>query len=315
MAELAPFYRDVQAHYDVSDDFYRLFLDPSMTYSCAYFVREGMTLEQAQQAKIDLALGKLDLRPGMTLLDIGCGWGSALRRAVQLHRVRAIGLTLSRNQFEYVAADIRRRGLAEAQVRLQGWEEFDHPVDRIVSIGAFEHFRRARYDEFFRRCRDLLPEDGRLLLHSIIGYSLADLRRMNIEVTRDDARFHVFIRRHIFPGGQLPQPADITNGATAAGFTVARIQSLQPHYAYTLDRWTRGLQDHRDEAISLTDESVYNRYVTYLSGAADRFRRGLLDVMQFTLVKSAPDAAHAATDRNSCATAQISEDTVTPSRE
>ncbi|MBB5915121.1 cyclopropane-fatty-acyl-phospholipid synthase [Nocardia transvalensis] len=285
MAELAPFYQDVQSHYDVSDDFYRLFLDPSMTYSCAYFEREGLTLEQAQQAKIELALGKLDLRPGATLLDIGCGWGATMRRAAEQHGAHVTGLTLSRNQFEHVTAEIHRLGLANAQVRLQGWEEYHEPVDRIVSIGAFEHFRRTRYEEFFRRCHRLLPDDGRLLLHSIIGYPLADLRRMGIEVTREDARFHVFVKRYIFPGGQLPNPGEITNLARAAGFEVARIHSLQPHYAYTLDRWADALRNRRDEAVRLTDQETYDRYQRYLTGCADRFRRGLLDVMQFTLVK------------------------------
>ncbi|MBF6171854.1 cyclopropane mycolic acid synthase family methyltransferase [Nocardia blacklockiae] len=285
VAELAPFYRDVQAHYDVSDDFYRLFLDPSMTYSCAYFEREGMTLEQAQLAKIDLALGKVDLRPGMTLLDIGCGWGSTIQRAAQRHSARVIGLTLSRNQFGYVTAQIRRRGLANAQVRLQGWEEFRQPVDRIVSIGAFEHFRRTRYAEFFRRCHGLLPDDGKLLLHTIIGTPLAELRRRDIPVTREDARFHVFVKRYIFPGGQLPRPEEVTEPARAAGFDVTRVHSLQPHYAYTLDRWALALREHRDEAVRLTDEQTYERYAHYLTGCADRFRRGLLDVMQFTLVK------------------------------
>src|SRR6266568_3792485 len=210
MARLAPFYRNVQSHYDVSDDFYRLFLDPSMTYSCAYFERANMSLEQAQLAKIELSLGKLGLQPGQTLLDIGCGWGATLFRAAARHNVRVIGLTLSRNQFDHVRREIDRRGSTGVEVRLQGWEEFDEPVDRIVSIGAFEHFRRERYAEFFDRCYSNLPADGRMLLHTIIGHTLADLLRLGIPVTRDDARFHIFIRREIFPGGQLPQPAVIT---------------------------------------------------------------------------------------------------------
>src|SRR6478752_7208565 len=126
MAELEPFYQQVQSHYDVSDDFYRLFLDPSMTYSCAYFERDDMTLEQAQLAKIDLALGKLDLRPGMTLLDVGCGWGATMMRAIEEYDVNVIGLTLSRNQHEYVREQLSRMPISRtAQVRLQGWEDFD----------------------------------------------------------------------------------------------------------------------------------------------------------------------------------------------
>ncbi|WP_280269779.1 cyclopropane mycolic acid synthase family methyltransferase [Nocardia wallacei] len=285
MAALAPFYRDVQSHYDVSDDFYRLFLDPTMTYSCGYFEHDDATLEQAQLAKIDLALGKLDLRPGMTLLDIGCGWGSTIVRAAQRYSVRVVGLTLSRNQFDHATAEIRRLGLTDAEVRLQGWEEFDGSADRIVSIGAFEHFRRERYEEFLRRCHDMLPSDGRMLLHTIIGHTLADLKRMGIPVSRENALFHIFMKREIFPGGQLPQPAEITRLAGRAGFGTERIQALQPHYARTLDEWARRLREHRDEAIAVTGEATYARYLKYLTGCAAHFRSGHLDVMQFTLVK------------------------------
>lgn len=286
MSKLAPFYDQVQSHYDVSDEFYALFLDPSMTYSCAYFERDDMTLEQAQQAKIDLALGKLDLRPGMTLLDIGCGWGSTMIRAARKYGVRVVGLTLSRNQAEHVRARLEVLGLSDtAEVRLQGWEEFDGTVDRIVSIGAFEHFRRARYEEFFARCHTMLPEDGRMLLHTIIGHTLADLRRMQVPVAREDALFHIFIKREIFPGGQLPQPGLVTRLAGQAGLGTEYIQPLRPHYARTLDLWAQALEDHREEAIRLTSEEVYARYIKYLTGCARYFRSGHLDVMQFTLVK------------------------------
>ncbi|APA99449.1 cyclopropane mycolic acid synthase family methyltransferase [Nocardia seriolae] len=285
MAQLAPFYRQVQSHYDLSDDFYSLFLDPSMTYSCAFFERAGMSLEEAQRAKIDLALGKLGLEPGMTLLDIGCGWGSNMIRAVLTYGVRVIGLTLSRNQFDYVQGMLRELGITEAEVRLQGWEEFEGTADRIVSIGAFEHFRKQRYAEFFTRCHRLLPADGRMLLHTIIGHTLAELRAADIPVTREDALFHIFIKREIFPGGQLPQPDSVTSNAEAAGFRATRIQALRPHYARTLDLWAQALESHHAEAVHLTSEEVYQRYLRYLAGCAHYFRAGHLDVMQFTLQK------------------------------
>lgn len=285
MAQLAPFYRQVQSHYDLSDDFYALFLDPSMTYSCAFFERASMSLEEAQQAKIDLALGKLGLEPGMTLLDVGCGWGSTMIRAVLTYGVRVIGLTLSRNQFDHVQTQLRELGITEAEVRLQGWEEFDGHADRIVSIGAFEHFRKERYPEFFARCHRLLPSDGRMLLHTIIGRTLAELRDAEIPVTRDDALFHIFMKREIFPGGQLPQPDTVTGNAEPAGFRTTRIQSLRPHYARTLDLWAEALEAHHDEAVRLTSEEVYQRYLKYLTGCAHYFRAGHLDVMQFTLQK------------------------------
>src|SRR3954470_15545352 len=136
--ELKPHFDDVQAHYDLSDDFFALFLDPSWTYSCAYFAREDMTLEEAQLAKVDLALGKLNLQPGMTLLDIGCGWGATMRRAVEKYDVNVVGLTLSANQAEHVHRMFdEMHTVRSRRVLLEGWERFDEPVDRIVSIGAF----------------------------------------------------------------------------------------------------------------------------------------------------------------------------------
>ncbi|MGQ4596632.1 cyclopropane mycolic acid synthase family methyltransferase [Nocardia sp. R6R-6] len=285
MSELRPFYRQVQTHYDVSDAFYALFLDPSMTYSCAYFERPDMTLEQAQYAKIDLALRKLDLRPGMRLLDVGCGWGATMVRAATEYGARVVGLTLSRNQYDHVRTMIDRKRLADVEVRLQGWEEYDDDVDRIVSIGAFEHFRRERYPTFFERCHRMLPPGGRMLLHTIVGYTLDELRRRNIPVTREHALFHIFIKREIFPGGQLPQPAEVTRCAGRAGFGTEKIQELRLHYARTLDCWAQALRAHRAEAIAIASEAVYERYLKYLTGSAANFRSGHIDVMQFTLVK------------------------------
>ena len=158
---LEPHFDDVQAHYDLSDDFFRLFLDPTRTYSCAYFEREDMTLQEAQLAKIDLTLSKLSLKPGMTLLDIGCGWGATMRRAVERYDVNVIGLTLSKNQAAHVQRMFDETDSSRSRrVLLQGWEQFDEPVDRIVSIGAFEHFGRDRYDDFFKKVFQILPDDG-----------------------------------------------------------------------------------------------------------------------------------------------------------
>src|ERR1700675_3560962 len=148
---LKPHFEDVQAHYDLSDGFFRLFLDPTQTYSCAYFEREDMTLEEAQIAKIDLALGKLGLQPGMTLLDIGCGWGATMRRAIETYDVNVVGLTLSENQAAHVQRAFDQMDTSRSRrVLLEGWEKFHEPVDRIVSIGAFEHFGRQRWGHFFK---------------------------------------------------------------------------------------------------------------------------------------------------------------------
>src|ERR1700742_2189436 len=167
-SKLTPHFADVQAHYDLSDDFFRLFLDPTQTYSCAYFERDGMTLEEAQLAKIDLALGKLGLQPGMTLLDVGCGWGATMMRAVQNYDVNVVGLTLSKNQAKHVEQLMAESDSPRSKrILLRGWEQFDEPVDRIVSIGAFEHFGHERYDAFFTMAHDALPDDGIMLLTTI----------------------------------------------------------------------------------------------------------------------------------------------------
>ena len=286
MTDLKPFYKNVQSHYDLSDDFFALFLDLTWTYSCAYFERDDMTLEEAQLAKIDLALGKLGLEPGMRLLDVGCGWGTTIIRAREKYDVDVVGLTLSEHQFGRVQSRLDALdGDRKAEVRLQGWEEFDEPVDRIVSIGAFEHFRRARHVPFFEKAYRLLPDDGTMLLHTIVGYGLDDLAEMGVAVDKRDAVFMRFIIREIFPGGELERPKTIQERAQSVGFSVDRVHSLQQHYARTLETWTENLEARKDEALEIGGQEVYDRYMKYLSGCAKQFRRGTIDVMQFTLSK------------------------------
>jgi cyclopropane-fatty-acyl-phospholipid synthase len=287
MAEkLTPHFEDVQAHYDLSDDFFRLFLDPTQTYSCAYFEREDMTLEEAQIAKMDLALGKLGLRPGMTLLDVGCGWGATMRRAIEKYDVNVIGLTLSKNQAARVQKTFDEMDTARSRrVLLQGWEQFDEPVDRIVSIGAFEHFGHDRYDAFFKMAYDTMPDDGVMLLHTITGLTGKQIVDRGLPLSFEIARFIKFIVTEIFPGGRLPSIEKVQEHSAKAGFTLARIQSLQPHYIRTLEQWAAALQAHKNEAIAIQSEEVYDTYMKYLTGCAKGFRIGYIDVNQFTLEK------------------------------
>ena len=283
---LKPHFEDVQAHYDLSDDFFALFLDPSRTYSCAYFERDDMTLEEAQLAKVDLALGKLGLEPGMTLLDIGCGWGSTMLRAIEKYDVNVIGLTLSKNQHAHVqeafdALDSPR----SRQVLLKGWEEFDQPVDRIVSIGAFEHFGRDRFDHFFTMAYDALPDDGVMLLHTITALTLPQMTERGMPLTFSVARFVKFILTEIFPGGYLPSIELVEEHSAKPGFKLTRTQSLQAHYARTLDTWAAALEANKDQAVAIQSEEVYDRYMHYLTTCAHGFRVGYIDVHQFTLAK------------------------------
>jgi cyclopropane-fatty-acyl-phospholipid synthase len=284
--KLKPHFEDVQSHYDLSDDFYRLFLDPTQTYSCAYFERDDMSLEEAQHAKIDLSLGKLGLDPGMTLLDVGCGWGATMLRAIEKYDVNVVGLTLSKNQQAHVSALFERVDSPRSRrVLLRGWEEFDEPVDRIVSIGAFEHFGQDRYDDFFARASQLLPDNGVMLLHTITCVTMKQALDRGIPLTFELARFIKFIMTEIFPGGQLPTIEMVEERSSKAGFNVTRIQSLQPHYARTLQTWADALEAHRDQAIAVQSEEVYDRYMRYLTGCAKGFRTGNIDVNQFTLEK------------------------------
>ena len=283
---LRPHFDDVQAHYDLSDTFFQLFLDPTRTYSCAFFEREDMTLEDAQIAKVDLSLAKLNLQPGMTLLDVGCGWGATMMRAIERYDVNVVGLTLSRNQQAHVQRLFEQSSSPRSKrVLLNGWEQFREPVDRIVSIGAFEHFGASRYDDFFAFAHDVLPSDGIMLLHTILAVDAETARQQGLRITMTLLRFIKFILDEIFPGGQLPSVDIVSEHAAKAGFFVEQVQSLQPHYARTLDTWAAALRSRRDEALAIQSQQVYDRYLKYLTGCAELFRDGYTDVCQFTLAK------------------------------
>ena len=222
----------------------------------------------------------------MTLLDIGCGWGGALKRAIEKFDVNVIGITLSRNQFEYSKAKLAAIPTQRnVEVRLQGWEEFEDEVDRIVTIGAFEAFKMERYAAFFDRAYNILPDDGRMLLHTILTYQWQEMPARGIKLTMSDVRFARFIGREIFPGGQLPAQEDIFEFAQAAGFSVEKVQLLREHYERTLNIWAANLEANKEKAIAIQSEEVYDRYMHYLTGCEDFFRKGISNVGQFTLVK------------------------------
>jgi cyclopropane-fatty-acyl-phospholipid synthase len=279
-------YEDVQAHYDISNEFFGLWQDPSRTYSAAYFQRDDMTLEEAQLAKIDLALGKLDLRPGMTLLDVGSGWGALMKRAVEKYDVNVIGLTLSRNQRSLSQQILDQIDTGRSrQVMLRGWEEFDQPVDRVVSIEAFEAFPKERYKAFFDLCYRVMPADGRMVLQTIMGHPLKRWPELGVPITMTDLRFMRFIAKEIFPGGSVPCDEDVIEFSGAAGFKVEHRDDLSRDYVRTLDTWAKALEANRDKAIEVTSEEVYDRYMKYLVGCSDFFNRNVSYVGQFTLVK------------------------------
>jgi cyclopropane-fatty-acyl-phospholipid synthase len=283
---LKPDFDLMQSIYDISDDFYALFLGPTMGYTCGYYERDDMTLDEAQNAKFDLALDKLELEPGMTLLDIGCGWGGGMQRAMERYDVNVIGLTLSKTQC--VAAEDRLAAIPtnrNFEVRLQGWEDFDEKVDRIVSIGSMEHYGHAKYDAFFETTYNALPDDGIMLLHTICGFHPYEMHRRGLPLTFEICRFIKFIVTEIFPGGQLPSADLIEEKVAKTEFNLTRIHSLQPHYVRTLEAWAANLEANRAKAIGLQSQEVYDRFMKYLTGCAELFRNGSIDINQFTLEK------------------------------
>jgi cyclopropane-fatty-acyl-phospholipid synthase len=283
-AKLAPPYQDVQAHYDLSNDFFRLFLGPTMMYTCAYFERDDATLEEAQEAKIKLALSKCDLRPGQRLLDIGCGWGLATIRAVEDYGVQGVGITLSREQAHYARERSQHLG-DRLDFRLQGWEEFEEPVDRILVICATEHFKEERYAVFFEKCYRLLPPQSSMMIQAIVFPEWEVQKEQCLSWTQEDISFAKFIQREIFPGGQLRSPSIMCKYAAAAGLKTTKVQSLQPHYAKTLDCWAQNLEANRERAIELTSQGIYDTYMHYLTGCAERYRNEKLELVQISLFK------------------------------
>lgn len=272
-ATLAADFAPVQAHYDLSDEFFALFLDPSMMYSCAKFDAPETTLAEAQRAKIDLSLGKLDLKPGMRLLDIGCGWGGTAMRAREKYGVNVTGLTLSNNQHAHC------RNLAAGRdgmdFRLEGWETFEGKADRIVSIGAFEHFGRDKHADFFARCRSFLPDEGSMLLHTItLGKPSKSFSFL---------RFAHFMSYKIFPGGDVPPPERVFEMARAGGFELVHLESLRLHYARTLDCWAENLQKNQARALEVAGEETCKTYTKYLTDCAKFFRSGEVNVYQYRL--------------------------------
>ena len=209
-----------------------------------------------------------------------------MKRALERYDVNVVGVTLSRNQAAHVEALLADGGSSRSvRVLLQGWEAFDEPVDRIVSIGAFEHFGFDRYDDFFAMAHKVLPDDGIMLLHTITGLHPTEMVERGMPLSFQLARFIKFMVTEIFPGGRLPSIPMVEDRASAGGFTATRVQSLQPHYARTLDHWAAALEASKDKAIEVQSAEVYQRYMKYLTGCADLFRVGYIDVNQFTLEK------------------------------
>lgn len=275
--------RDQQAisyHYDVSNDFYALWLDKNMVYSCAYFHSPEDDIDTAQERKLDYICRKLRLRPGERLLDIGCGWGGLIIHAVQHYGVEALGITLSRPQVEYAQERIRRLGLQDrCRVEFRDYRDVNEPesFDKLVSVGMFEHVGREKLEEYFAQAWRILRPGGVFLNHGIACKE--GLPASNRPTFSD---------RYVFPDGELV-PIHVTlEVAEKAGFEVRDVENLREHYMWTLRSWVRRLEAHHDQARALTDEVTYRVWRLFMSGSAHGFKVGRLKVYQALLSK--PDS-------------------------
>ncbi|MEJ8846837.1 cyclopropane-fatty-acyl-phospholipid synthase family protein [Variovorax rhizosphaerae] len=279
----------VEFHYDVSDDFYALWLDPRRVYSCAYFKAPGMTLAQAQEAKLDHICRKLMLAPGQRFLDIGSGWGALLLWAAEHYGVDATGITLSKNQHAYVQRLIDAKGLGgRVRVELRDYRELttDKPFDRIASVGMFEHVGAANMPGYFARINELLVPGGMAMNHGITSGRLDQDQLGN--------GMGDFIEKYIFPGGELLHVTHVLREMAVAGLEMVDTENLRPHYARTLWNWSDGLESKLDAALAVLQRSAGSReraerilraYRLYLAGSAMSFEQGWISLHQILAIK------------------------------
>jgi cyclopropane-fatty-acyl-phospholipid synthase len=266
----------VSSHYDRGNDFYRLWLDRrTLGYSCAYYRTERDTLEQAEVQKFDHILNKLRLQPGQELLDIGFGWGYLLIRAAKRFKVRGLGVTLSRQQYEY-ALDWAKRERVDHLVTYELMNYQDLPrlkrqFDRVVSIGFFEHVGRGNHATYFKVVDAMLREGGVSVLHSITA---------NAETEMD-----AWIDKYIFPGGYIPSIREVTALLPGCGFHLKDYENLGSHYIRTLEEWRRRFDQNKDKVTKMYDERFYRMWRFYLSGSIGAFSSGSIDLSQWVFTK------------------------------
>ncbi len=270
--------KSISHHYDVHNDFYRLFLDPEMVYSCPYFSEQNQPLAEAQRDKLDYICRKLRLAEGQKLLDIGCGWGGLAFWAARNYGVEVHAITLSQEQYNYAVARSRELGL-EGQVKfeLRDYRDLDgdEQYDRIVSVGMFEHIGIANFPVYFRTVWRLLKPDGLFLNHGITN----DTGWLDTPVTR-------FINEHIFPDGELARVSDVTAAMEKQSLEILDTEALRPHYAMTLRHWVNRLEAARDKAVRLVGYPTYRLWCLYMTGSAHYFTQGSTGLYQILACKS-----------------------------
>lgn len=266
---------EVTSHYDIGNDFYELWLDESMSYSCAYFKTEQDSLYEAQVNKVDHILEKLHLKEGMTLLDIGCGWGFLLKQAIRKYGVKGMGITLSEEQYKKIQEDIQKEGLdGKLSVKLMDYRQLEDSgmqFDRIVSVGMIEHVGRGHYERFMKNVNAVLKPKGLFLLHYISA----------LEEHEGDP----WIKRYIFPGGVIPSLREIIDTFPAFQFYTLDVESLRRHYSRTLGCWRKNFLEHRDEVVQKKGEEFARMWELYLASCQATFYNGVIDLHQILVSK------------------------------
>ncbi|HET6468627.1 MAG TPA: cyclopropane-fatty-acyl-phospholipid synthase family protein [Geminicoccaceae bacterium] len=279
--------RLIRFHYDASNEFYALFLDPEMVYSCAYFTDWQNPIEQAQRDKLDLICRKLRLRPGESLLDIGCGWGALVCHAARHHGVRAHGATLSKAQHEHAQEKIEHLGLAHrVTVELKDFRELSGSYDKIASIGMYEHVGIDNYRAYFKKIHGLLADGGLFINHGITRRAKRDARKFR----RASASREVILK-YIFPGAELDHIGHTLEVMETSGFEIQDVEGLRRHYARTCRLWHDRLAARRDEAIRHVGPERYRMWIAYLAGVTVGFDRGPLRLFQTLATKQGQTGA------------------------
>lgn len=272
--------RAVQWHYDISNDFYALWLDRRRVYSCAYFKTEGDTLDLAQEQKLDLICRKLQLKPGARFLDIGCGWGGLILWASMHYGVKSSGVTISRTQYHYVKNLIEESGLGhQCAVYLMDYRDLseEEPFDRIASVGMFEHVGLGKLPLYFSKIHRLLKPGGLVMNHGITSVTFDD------EVVAGSGA--EFIERYVFPDGELTHLSRVLETMARQGLECLDVECLRPHYARTLWHWVERLEARQDQAQALIGDTKYRIWRAYLGGFAYSFEHGWVSIHQILAAK------------------------------
>ena len=265
--------QNVAHHYDLGNDFYRLFLDEGMQYSCAYFLSDDDTLEQAQRNKLRLLAAKLDLSPGLRVLDIGCGWGELALYLAAMNDVEVVGVTLSKEQYERAQSRAQSAGMGDrVRFELKDYRELAGRFDRIVSVGMFEHVGVHHYGEFFAKINDLLDDDGIALIHSIGHMS-------------PPGTASPWLRKYIFPGAYSPALSEVFDAVERNSLWVTDLEILRLHYAQTLAHWIQRFEANRDKIEAMYDEKFGRMWEFYLISAEIMFRTGSQLVFHIQLAR------------------------------